>query len=108
MPFPPLDHAASGPGSVSGPDSLYGVSAPPEAGLGLDLALLGYFSLATLGFWVFPNGLNLGTGLLTADQFQKPSDSLTVTLPARGVIEVEPTIQDSWLTAEGDRSPVLV
>lgn len=42
-------------------------------------------------------------GLFTADQFQKPSDAEPPPgqLPARGVIEVKPTKDDAWTTADG-------
>jgi hypothetical protein len=44
-------------------------------------------------------------GLFTPDQFQKPADTkpLPGTTPGRGVIEVKPTSEDAWLTAEGEQ-----
>jgi Type ISP C-terminal specificity domain/N-6 DNA Methylase len=41
-------------------------------------------------------------GLFTADQFEKPSDAEPSPgqLPARGAIEVKPTKDDAWITAE--------
>jgi len=44
-------------------------------------------------------------GLFTAEQFQKPSDAepLSGQPPARGVIEVKPTKDDAWITADGEQ-----
>ena len=44
-------------------------------------------------------------GLFTAEQFQKPSDAepLPGQPPARGVIEVKGTGDDTWVTAEGEQ-----
>jgi hypothetical protein len=44
-------------------------------------------------------------GLFTPDQFQKPTKAkpLPGQIPARGVIEVKPTREDAWLTAEGEQ-----
>ncbi len=42
-------------------------------------------------------------GLFTPDLFQKPTEAkpLPGQIPARGVIEVKPTSEDAWLTADG-------
>jgi len=42
-------------------------------------------------------------GLFTPDQFQKASDTepLLGQVPSRGVIEVKPASDDTWVTAEG-------
>jgi hypothetical protein len=44
-------------------------------------------------------------GLFTAEQFQKPSEAepLPGQPPARGVIEVKPTKDDAWVTADGEQ-----
>jgi hypothetical protein len=43
-------------------------------------------------------------GLFTPDQFQKTdTEPLPGTIPAHGVIEVKPTSDDAWLTAEGEQ-----
>jgi len=44
-------------------------------------------------------------GLFTAEQFEKPShaEPLSGQPPARGVIEVKPTKDDAWITADGEQ-----
>jgi hypothetical protein len=43
-------------------------------------------------------------GLFTPDQFQRTdTEPLPGTIPARGVIEVKPASDDTWLTAEGEQ-----
>jgi len=70
-----------------------------EVGKGLKPRVRCIIHLANRGAGL-PDG-----GLFTAEQFQKSSDAdpLSGQPPARGAIEVKPTKDDAWITADGEQ-----